>query len=61
MAGKSITTPVKGGWVRRDAASGDVREVRTPTGASRATPKTQQVLDDVSAKRKAALARLANR
>lgn len=61
MKKTSVTTPVKGGWVKREAHTGQFVEVRTSQGASKANSKTQSVLKEASSKRKSALSRLADR
>ena len=61
MTKTSTITPVKGGWVKREARTGRFVEVQTTKGASKATAKTRAVLKDISSKRTAALKRLADR
>lgn len=61
MKKTSVATPVKGGWVMREASTGRFMEVRTAKGASKANTKTQSVVKDVSSKRRSALTRLADR
>lgn len=61
MKKTSVTTPVKGGWVKREAGTGRFVEVRTARGTSKVTPKTQSVLKETSSRRRSALSRLADR
>lgn len=61
MKKTSVTTPVKGGFVKRDL-NGRFMEVRTADErVSKSTPVSEAVLDAVSARRRAALKRLADR
>ena len=55
------TTPVKGGWVKRDAATGRFLEVSTVNGAAKASPASEAAVSKASSKRGAALRRLADR
>lgn len=55
------TTRVNGGWVKRVARSGRVLAVGSASGISRASPKSLAAVDDASARRSAALQRLADR
>ena len=61
MKKTSVTKPVKGGWVKRDAITGQFVEVRTAESSSKATPKTEHVLKETSSRRSLALSRLADR
>lgn len=62
MKKTSVTTPVKGGFVKRDLKNGRFMEVRTADArVSKSTPASKVVLDAVSARRRAALKRLADR
>jgi hypothetical protein len=61
MKNRTETKPVKGGWVKRDAASGRFIEVVTPKGVSKSSRKTGAAVKQASSKRSAALKRLANR
>jgi len=61
MKGGTKTTPVKGGSVTRDSASGRLIEVRSTDGVSKASPKTRSAVQEASSKRSAALKRLADR
>lgn len=61
MKKTSAITPVKDGWVKRDARTGRVVEVRTAKGVAKASSKTHVVVKGASSKRSAALKRLANR
>lgn len=61
MEETSKTTPVKDGWVKRDARTGRIVEVRTSKGVAKASSKTRVVVKGASSKRSAALKRLANR
>lgn len=61
MAKQARASLVKGGSVLRDAATGQLMEVRTAAGVSRASPKTEAVVKETAAKRKEALRRLADR
>ncbi|RVV96560.1 hypothetical protein EKE94_18105 [Mesobaculum littorinae] len=61
MKKTSVTTPVKGGWVTREAGTGRFVKVRTANSASRANTKTGDILKETAARRSAALARLADR
>lgn len=55
------TTWVKGGWVKRETASGRFVAVGTHKGMSKASPKTQEAVRKASSKRGPALKRLADR
>jgi hypothetical protein len=55
------TTPVKGGWVKRDAATGRFVEVRTDKGAAKASAASTAAVRKASSRRAAALRRLADR
>jgi hypothetical protein len=61
MKRSTTTTPVKGGTVTRDSASGRFIEVRSTAGVSKANPKTRSAVEEASSKRGAALKRLADR
>lgn len=61
MDKRTQTTPVKGGWVKREAATGHFIEVRSGSGVSKATPKTGATVQEASSRRSAALKRLADR
>ena len=61
MKGTSRTTPVKGGSVTRDFASGRLMEVRSADGVSKASSKTRTAVQEASSRRGAALKRLADR
>lgn len=55
------TTPVKGGWVKREARSGDLVAVSTGKGVSRVSAATQAAVREASSRRSSALKRLADR
>lgn len=55
------TTPVKGGWIKRDAVSGQFMEVHTNNGTAKASPKSESAVKEASSKRSSALKRLADR
>jgi hypothetical protein len=55
------TTSVKGGWIKRDAATGRFVEVGTYKSVAKASQKTQTVIREASSKRSSALKRLADR
>lgn len=61
MRSNPITTPVKGGWVKRDEQSGRFMEVVTSKGATVQSEKSAAVVKDASSKRKDALKRLKDR
>lgn len=61
MADRQTETPVKGGWLKRDAATGRFMEVRTDKSVSKATSASRSVVKEASSRRKAALKRLADR
>ncbi len=61
MPKNSNTTPVKGGWIKRDASTGRFVEVQTSKGVAKASPKSVLVVKGASSKRSGALKRLANR
>lgn len=61
MAKRFETTPVNGGSIKREAATGRLVEVRFEKGVYRSSPRTREVIDKVSALRRAALRRLADR
>lgn len=61
MAEKPRETPVKGGWVKRDAATGKLVEVRTDKGVSRTSAESRSAVEEASKRRNAALKRLADR
>lgn len=58
---RMVTEWVNGGWIKRDADTGEVREVGTDKGVSRASAKTRAVLEEVMNRRGDALKRLAKR
>ncbi len=59
---KKLITPVKGGWIKREAASGRFTEVVKTSGESgRWSAATSASVDSISARRSAALKRLADR
>lgn len=60
--GKNLKiTPVKGGWVKRDASTGEFRQVHSGDGTFKATSKSGISIEVISSRRSAALKRLANR
>jgi len=60
--GKSTeTTPVNGGWIKRDRETGALKEVGTERGTSRVSARSQESIREVSQRRSAALDRLAKR
>jgi len=61
MKKRSETTPVKGGWVKREAATGRFMEVVTHKGAAKASSKTEATVREASFRRSSALKRLADR
>lgn len=58
---RSETTPVDGGWVKREAATGRFMEVVTKKGVKKASSKTEAATREASSKRSSALKRLADR
>lgn len=56
-----IVSQVKGGWVKREAASGRFVEVGSEKGTYRAKPDSEAAIDKASKDRHDALKRLANR
>ena len=56
-----VVSPVKGGWVKRDAASGRFLEVHGSSGTEKARPKSESAVKGASEKRSEALKRLADR
>ncbi len=61
MTKRFETTPVKGGWVKREAVSGRFIEVVTSKGVAKASSKTEAAVREASSKRNSALRRLADR
>lgn len=61
MAKRCVETPVKGGSVKREAATGRFVEVRSENGVSRSSPRSNDVVKEASTRRSAALKRLADR
>ena len=61
MTKRCVETPVKGGWVKREAATGRFVEVRSETGVSRSSAHSNGSLKEISARRSAAMKRLADR
>lgn len=56
-----VVSQVKGGWVKREAASGRFVEVGSDKGTYRAKPDSEAVIEKASKDRHDALKRLANR
>jgi hypothetical protein len=56
-----VVSKVKGGWVKRDAASGRFVEVGSEKGIYRAKPDSEAVIEKASKDRHDVLKRLANR
>jgi hypothetical protein len=56
-----IVTPVKGGYVTRDAKSGRFLTVQGSSGTSKSGPKSEEIVKKTSTKRREALKRLADR
>lgn len=54
-------TPVKGGWVERDATSGRLIQASGTRGSSKLTPRSDAAAKEASSRRSAALKRLADR
>lgn len=61
MKKRTVTTPVKGGSVTREAASGRFVEVRGAKGVSKSSTQTRASIEEASARHSAALKRLADR
>ncbi|SFO12861.1 hypothetical protein SAMN04487859_116120 [Roseovarius lutimaris] len=61
MATHVTKTTVKGGYIARSEKTGHFVEVRTSSGAKKATVKTMVTVKGASEKRKSALKRLADR
>ena len=63
MANSAATkvTTVKGGWVKRNARSGQLVAVGTESGIAKASPISITSVKEASARRSAALKRLADR
>jgi hypothetical protein len=61
MKKRSEKTPVKGGWVKREVATGRFIEVATHKGVAKVSSKTLTTVREASSKRSSALKRLANR
>lgn len=63
--GKSVcpvkVSPVNGGWIKRDSASGRLTEVHGGSGTSRASRTSEAVVHQASEKHREALKRLADR
>jgi len=58
---QSKVTPVKGGWVKRDAETGRFVSVQGSKGVAKESLKSLAAAKLTSSKRSAALKRLANR
>ena len=56
-----VVSQVKGGWVKREAASGRFVEVGSEKGIYRANPDSEAAIEKASKDRHDALKRLANR
>jgi hypothetical protein len=56
-----VVSPVKGGWVKRDAKTGRFLEVGSENGSYRAKPESEAAVKAASRERHDALKRLANR
>lgn len=61
MAKGDEKTPVKGGWVKRDAEAGRFLAVCSSSGVSRTSPISEQAVQSASSRRNSALKRLADR
>lgn len=55
------TTGIGGGWVSREKTTGRFVEVRSESGVSKASDRSEAALRDASSKRSSALKRLADR
>ena len=58
---QSEVTPVKGGWIKRDAATGRFMEVQSERGVVKASARSEAAAKEASSKRQEALKRLADR
>lgn len=56
-----VVSPVKGGWIKREAVTGRFVEVGSEKGTYRAKPDSEAIIDKASKDRHEALKRLANR
>jgi hypothetical protein len=56
-----VVREVSGGWVKRDANSGEFLEVQGSSGRFKGLPKSKATVSAASAKRREALKRLAER
>lgn len=54
-------TPVKGGWIKRNAKTGRFIEVQSEQGIAKASPRSESCVRNASSLRHEALKRLANR
>ena len=61
MKKRSETIPVKGGRIKRDAATGRFIEVATHKGVAKLSRKTLTTVKEASSRRSSALKRLADR
>lgn len=61
MAKRCVETPVKGGWVVREATTDRLVAVRTEKGVAKARASSELALQEASSRRSAALKRLADR
>ena len=58
---KTTTKRYQGGQIKRDSYTGRLVEVTTVRGTTKASARSERVVDDIFRKREAALRRLADR
>ena len=56
-----VTSPVKGGWVKREERSGRFVQVQSESGTFCARPKSEDSVNEAATRRYSALKRLADR
>ena len=61
MSEKVTKTPFKGGWIKRDSATGRFVEVNTSKGSAKASARSSSAAKEASSRRSSALKRLADR